>query len=220
MNAIEFSNVSFRYSEKDKRIFRNFSLEIPSRSITTVTGENGSGKTTLLYLICGIIPKSIHGLLEGAILLHGEDYSTQSLPQLAPVASILMQEIEWQLHFPSVEQEIVFGPENLCLPREEIGSRLQESLAMFNIAHLQHKDTYSLSYGQKKLVALSALFALRPSILVLDEPLNGLSGESAKLVINFIHLYRGLHGTVVLTSHDEELLSISDQVIHLDTSEV
>ncbi len=218
MDAVTVSNLCFRYSSDTDEIFHNLNLDIPRNSVAVVCGDNGTGKTTLLYLICGIIPRAIDGQVSGNILLNGTDHTGEKLPQLAPVVSILMQEIEWQLHFPSVEQEIVFGPENLGLPMDEIGKRLDESLEFFEIESLRTMETHTLSCGQKKLVALASLYALRPSILVLDEPLNGLSGESRELVEKFVLLYKERHGTVILTAHQSEAHRIADKIIDLNAS--
>ncbi len=216
MDAVTVSNLHFRYTAAGSEIFHDQNLNIPQHSITVICGDNGTGKSTLLYLICGIIPRAIHGFLAGKILLNGVDYTNEMLPQLAPVVSILMQEIEWQLHFPSVEQEIVFGPENLGLSVDEIGQRLEEALTYFKIDHLRYLETHTLSCGQKKLVALASLYALRPSILVLDEPLNGLSEESRSIVTDFIRMYSDKHGTVILTAHQSEAVDLADKVVDLN----
>ncbi len=215
MNAVTIRNLSFRY-HSGSEVFSNLNLVVPKNTISVLSGDNGSGKTTLLYLICGIIPRAIHGTMKGQILLNDTDYANEPLSQLAPVISILMQEIEWQLHFPTVEQEIIFGPENLCLPVEEIRKRLDDSLAFFRIENLRQEDTHTLSVGQKRLVALASLYALRPSILALDEPLNGLSEESMGIVMDFIRTYREKYGTVILTAHQKEALDIADQVTDLN----
>jgi energy-coupling factor transporter ATP-binding protein EcfA2 len=114
-----------------------------------------------------------------------------------------------------VESELAFAPENLCLSTDEIKKRIDDSLKLLNISHLKNQKTHSLSYGQKKLVALSSLITLSPYIFLLDEPLSGLSFEYKKTVIELIKYLSEKQKIIFVSSHSNEIKNVSNKAIIL-----
>ncbi len=173
---IKLTDISFNFSGS-KPLFRNFSFTAEAGETVLVKGVSGSGKTSFLNILCGVIPKVIKGNFSGSVEIDDLDLESLSLPQIAPHVSLLMQDPDLQLFFPTVEQEIAFGPENLKIDPDEIKQRITNSLKMLKIEHLRSKVTANLSFGEKKLVALASLLTLDPDILLLDEPAAGISSE-------------------------------------------
>lgn len=212
---LQVNNLCFRYPQQNEWIFRNLSLELDPGRVYAVTGPSGSGKSTLLYLLSGVIPKIIDGHREGRILLNGQDLDTLSLPRISTSLSLLLQEPDNQLFFPLVEQELAFGPENLCLPRNEIEKRITEALLLLQIEELRYCETWNLSYGQKKLVALASLFTMSAGILLLDEPSAGLSDDYLNLLQKLITQLRNSGKTFLIADHNSALLAKADHLIKL-----
>ncbi|MEA3475906.1 MAG: ABC transporter ATP-binding protein [Candidatus Cloacimonadota bacterium] len=216
MSSLEIQNLSFRYSNNQPWIVRNFSFEAEKGDIVAVQGPSGSGKTTFLYLLCGVIPKIIKGEFGGKIKVMNENIENLSLPQIAPKLSLMMQETELQLSFPSVEQELAFAPENLKLTPSEIENRIDDALTLLQIKSLRYEETATLSFGQKKLVAFASILTLSPQIFLLDEPTSGLSSYYIQIIINVISKLSHEGKTIFIANPSPELLKISNKVIDLD----
>ncbi len=214
MHKIEIKDLSFGYLE-DEKLFRNLNFQAQSGDIIFISGKNGSGKSTLLKILCGIIPKMTSGYLKGKIFIDNIDISTLKLNETAIYTSLLFQDAEKQLIAADVESELAFAPENLCLSTDEIKKRIDDSLKLLNISHLKNQKTHSLSYGQKKLVALSSLITLSPYIFLLDEPLSGLSFEYKKTVIELIKYLSEKQKIIFVSSHSNEIKNVSNKAIIL-----
>lgn len=215
MSILAVENLSFRYSEQDRFLFEDLEFSLNNGDILAVHGASGSGKTTLLYILNGIIPRHIKGIISGKILLKNCDHANASLPELSQKISMIMQNPAHQLFFPSVEQELAFAPENLCLSSDEIEKRVSEALKLLDIEELRYAETAKLSYGQQKLTALAAVYTLQPNILMLDEPANGLSQSRKENVINMINAYSEKGRILVLADHDPEILNLANKKVHL-----
>jgi len=216
MSILEIQNLSFRYSNNQSWIVRNFSFEAEKGDIVAVQGPSGSGKTTLLYVLCGVIPKIIKGKFDGKIKVMNEDIENFSLPQIAPKLSLMMQETELQLSFPSVEQELAFAPENLKLAPSDIENRIDDALTLLEIKFLRYEETAILSFGQKKLVAFASILTLSPQIFLLDEPTSGLSSHYIQIITNVITKLSNEGKTIFIANPTQDLLKISNKVIDLD----
>ncbi len=214
MHKIEIKDLSFGYLE-DEKLFRNLNFQAQSVDIIFISGKNGSGKSTLLKILCGIIPKMTSGYLKGKIFIDNIDISTLKLNETAIYTSLLFQDAEKQLIAADVESELAFAPENLCLSTDEIKKRIDDSLKLLNISHLKNQKTHSLSFGQKKLVALSSLITLSPYIFLLDEPLSGLSFEYKKTVIELIKYLSEKQKIIFVSSHSNEIKNVSNKAIIL-----
>ena len=216
MSIIKIQNLSFRYSRNQPWIVKNFSFNIDKSDIIAVTGKSGSGKTTLLYMLCGVIPKSINGELKGVIEVMDENIENLSLPQISPKVSLMMQETEYQLSFPIVEQELAFAPENLQLDPSEIENLIDDALMLLQIKTLRYEETDTLSFGQKKLVAFASILTLSPQIFLLDEPTSGLSSHYIQIITNVISKLSNEGKTIFIANPSPELLKISNKTIDLN----
>jgi energy-coupling factor transport system ATP-binding protein len=213
---LKLNNISFRYKDQDHWLLRDFSLKANKGDIVAVQGSSGSGKTTLLNILCGVIPKIFNGEFSGNISINNIDLAELSLPRIAPFASLLMQEPENQLSFPTVEQELAFGPENLNLKPDKITSRIQEALGVLEIENLRHQETSSLSFGQKKLVTFASILTLSPRIFLLDEPTAGLAQKKAKMLKNLIRSLANRGKIIFVADHNTNFTDIATHTIDMD----
>ena len=216
MSILKIQNLSFRYSKNQSLIVKNFSFDADKGDIIAIKGESGSGKTTLLYMLCGVIPKSINGEFEGTIEVMNENIENLSLPQISPKVSLMMQETEYQLSFPIVEQELAFAPENLKLDPSEIENLIEDALTLLQIKTLRYEETATLSFGQKKLVAFASILTLSPQIFLLDEPTSGLSSHYIQIITNVISKLSNEGKTIFIANPSPELLKISNETIDLN----
>ncbi|MBN2018028.1 MAG: ABC transporter ATP-binding protein [Candidatus Cloacimonetes bacterium] len=212
MSLLNIQQLFFKYHQTDDWLFQDLNLSAENGEVIVIHGLNGSGKSTLLSLLCGIIPKEIKGVKDGVISINDIDIDGLSLPELSPLVSMVFQEPEMQLSFPIVEQELAFGPENVMVKEHEICQRIQRISDLLHISHLLKSDIASLSYGQKKLITIAALYTLSPDIILLDEPEDGLSADSIGSIRDCIMQYKQEKLTIISsTTHTFD--DISDRII-------
>lgn len=215
-------NISFRYRDREEPTIMDISFELHKGEILLIAGSSGSGKTTLIRVINGLIPRSYKGERSGKIEVFGQDPSTLSLAHISQKIGTVLQDPERQILGSKVLNEVAFGLENLSLSRDEILERVDTALARLKISHLRDRDTFSLSGGEKQKVALAGVVAMRPGILLLDEPLASLDPASAQ---ETLELVRGLadEGLAVgLIEHRiEDVLKFSpDRALYLEDGRI
>ncbi len=168
---LRIEGLTFRYHTRPEPALQDVSLTLEPGELVLVAGASGCGKTTLIRCINGLIPRTYRGELQGRILVYGQDARSMSMAQLSQQVGTLLQDPERQIVGSFVLNEVAFGLENLGLPRSEIRARVDEVLAYLGISHLRDRETFHLSGGEKQKVALAGVLAMRPGILLLDEPL-------------------------------------------------
>ena len=164
-------NLSFRYRDHQDKAIDQISFNANQGEILLIAGASGCGKTTLIRAVNGLIPRSYKGEILGHILVFGEDTSSWKLSQISQKVGTVLQDPERQILGTKVLNEVAFGLENFGLPRDEIIQRVDEALTFLKISDLRDRETFNLSGGEKQKVALAGVLAMRPSILLLDEPL-------------------------------------------------
>ncbi len=214
MNALEGRQISFSYAG-GKPLFNQVNLWVKPGECTLLRGPSGSGKTTLCHILAGIIPRSISGELTGDVLLFGEHLRTLSLASIVERVGVLFQNPDSQLFFSTVEDEIAFGPENLCLPRREITSRIEQALHTVQMNAYRLAEIETLSYGQKQRIALAAVLALRPKVLILDEAFSQLDTASTQLVKEIIRGQKEMGQAIFMVDNSEEHLDLADRTYGL-----
>ena len=198
MHAVSFNKVYFRYSGMREFALADVSVDIEEGEFILVTGHSGSGKSTFCRLINGLIPNFYEGELTGKVYVFGEDTKKLRVFQLAKKVGMVFQNPDNQLVSLNVEREIAFGPENLGLTRVEIRSRVNEVIHRLGIEYLKEKLNSELSGGEKQKVILAAVLAMRPSILVLDEPTSELDPLSALRFLDFLDSLRSEFNVTVI----------------------
>ena len=219
---IQFDDCSFRYKGGEQYALRNISLEIADGEFAGVTGASGAGKTTFTYMVSGLVPHHFAGDFYGAVKVNGQDTVEVKPEILARMVGEVFQDIDSQMVASVVEDEVLFGMENFGVPKEEIGRRLEETLSLLGIADLRRRQISSLSGGQKQKVAIAAILAMQPEIILLDEPTGELDPESSVMIFEILQkLNRDFGKTVVVVEQKIMLLcSYVHRVILLDKGKV
>ncbi|MDP8315296.1 MAG: ABC transporter ATP-binding protein [Candidatus Celaenobacter antarcticus] len=212
MALLNIQNLFLKYNQTDEWLIKDMNFVAEKNEIILIKGSNGCGKTSLLSMLCGIIPKTIKGIIGGQILIDDIDISALTLPELSPLISVVFQEPEMQLSFPQVEQELAFGPENLKVPANEIRKRIENISELLGISNLVKSEIATLSYGQKKLVAVAAVFSLSPDIILLDELADGLSDTSIQNIKKCIQYFRE-DKLIIISSTTHTFNDIADRII-------
>ncbi len=195
---IEIRDLSFTYRESSQPTVRNINLSIPDGQFVGITGAAGSGKSTLTYAFNGIIPHCYPGEFYGAVLIDGRDTVDTSLTDISRLVGSVCQDIDSQMVSSVVEDELLYGLENFAIPKDEVEPRLEEALRAMGIEDLRDRAIASLSGGQKQKVAVASILALRPKVLVLDEPTAELDPASSQAVFELLRRYAREHGTTVI----------------------
>ena len=215
-------NLSFRYRDRNGAAINNISFSAQKGELLLLAGASGCGKTTLIRCINGLIPRSYKGEMTGRVLVGGQDNHGIPLSRISQLVGTVLQDPERQILGTKVINEVAFGLENMALARAEIIQRADEALAYLNISNLRERETFNLSGGEKQKVALAGVLAMRPSVLLLDEPLASLDPASALETLSMVrHLVdEGL--TVLMVEHRvEDVLKIKpDRVMYMSEGEI
>lgn len=197
-------NLTFRYRDRPTAAIQDLSFTANSGEILLVAGASGCGKTTLIRTLNGLIPRSYKGEITGRALIFGEDTIKWKLSQISQNIGTVLQDPERQILGTKVLNEVAFGLENLGMPRDEILQRVNEALTFLNISDLRDRETFNLSGGEKQKVALAGVLAMRPRILLLDEPLASLDPASAQDTLDAVRALADQGMTVLLVEHRVE----------------
>jgi len=215
-------NLTFSYRDREETAIRNISFSANPGEVLLVAGASGCGKTTLIRCINGLIPRSYKGNMTGQILVYGESTENWPLSRISQQIGTVLQDPERQILGSKVLNEVAFGLENLGLPRTEIYERAMGALDYLNIGHLQERDTFSLSGGEKQKLALAGVLAMRPRILLLDEPLASLDPASAQETLSMVRMMADEGMAIVMIEHRvEDVMKIQpERVMFMDAGEV
>ena len=216
-NVIAVRALGFQYRHGTAPALDEVTLLVPRAQVVGVVGANGSGKTTLCLALNGLVPRATQGTMTGSVVTGGLDTRHAALHELAVEIGMVLQNPEAQFFTESVEDEVAFGPENLCLPEADIEARVRSSLGAVGMEAERARAPLELSGGQKQRVAIAAALATAPPILVMDEPTSELDPQAKSEVMAIIADLRARHGmTVVVTSHEtDELVRVADRIVVL-----
>src|SRR3972149_1176186 len=211
-------DLSFRYRDRSGWALRSISLRLDRGELLLVAGASGCGKTTLIRCINGLIPRSYKGELTGRVLVGGRETVGVPLARISEMVGTVLQDPERQILGTRVANEVAFGLENLGLPRDEITARVEGALAHLGIAHLRERETFSLSGGEKQKVALAGVLAMRPSLLILDEPLAPRGPVSAREALMAFRQLAEAGAAIVLVEHrvEDALWAQPNRVLYME----
>lgn len=208
---LELQNVTYTYEGEKFPVWELLSCAFFEGQIHAISGPSGSGKSSILYLLDGLIPHMYEGTLEGKVFLRGEDI-TDVLPRYrCNDIGFVMQNPESQFCTYTVEEELAFGMENLGIPVEEMGRRIQEVLQFVGMQGYEATNLDDLSGGQKQKIAIASVLVTKPSVLLLDEPTANLDPESRRQIFDLIlRISREEKVTIIIVEHN--IAEIADQV--------
>jgi energy-coupling factor transporter ATP-binding protein EcfA2 len=200
--AVEVRNLTYAYPGTSAPAISNMTFSIPKGQFVGIIGQNGGGKTTIMKCLVGLLKPS-----QGEIFLEHKPLTGQKVGDIATQIGLILQNPDTQLFCMSVEEEIRFGLENLKLSTEEIERRTEESLKITGLGTYRQLYPFKLSLGDRRKVAVASIVAMRPQILIFDEPL---TGQDYKGRYELVNLAADLHHaghTVIMISHDMELVA-------------
>lgn len=221
---IEMECVSFSYGTAADGAYalKDIDLSVEEGTFVGLIGPSGAGKSTLASAITGAIPHHYRGRLFGSTLVAGLDTCEASLTDIAKVAGSVLQDIDAQMVASVVEDELLFGLENFGIDHREIEGRIASALDAVGIADLRHREIATLSGGQKQKVAIAAILAMTPRVIVMDEPTSALDPASARDVFEVLRRAKEMTGmTVILIEQTVALLAeYCDRVVVIDQGRI
>lgn len=203
---IEIKEMTFKYSGSKKNALENVSLTIEKGDFVGLIGESGAGKTTLCSCINGLIPHHYTGDFYGSVKIQGTDTFDIEPGKLALKVGSVFQDVDSQLVSFFVEDEILFGLENFGIPKEQIEQRITAALEALEIQEFRHREISTLSGGQKQKVAIAAILALEPDILVLDEPTGELDPASSVQIFKLLQKLNKEKGITIVVAEQKIML--------------
>jgi cobalt/nickel transport system ATP-binding protein len=175
-------------------------------------GANGAGKSTIMKLLLGILEG------EGEIRISDIPVNRKNLSQIRKICGFVLQNADDQMFMPTVYEDMIFGPKNYGLSKEETDKKIDEVLQLLGIQDLKHRYNHKLSGGEKRMTAIATVLAMEPEVLLMDEPSAALDPYNRRMVINII---KQLPQTKIITSHDlDMILDTCDRVILLGNGKV
>jgi len=210
-------NLSWRYATSQNWVLDNITFDVEQGEFLAITGATGAGKTSLCLCLSGMIPHGYNGVWKGSVTIGSLDTREHDASDIAQRVGMVFQDPESQFLTMSVEDEIAFGPENLAVPREEIGRRIHDAAETVRIDDCLDRAPYELSGGQKQRVAIAAALAMEPEVLILDEPTSQLDPVGKLEVFSVLkELRRKKSITIILVEHfTEEIVKHADRIMLL-----
>lgn len=224
---------------RDDPVLRGVDMTIPADSFTVIMGASAGGKSTLLRTLNAIIPDFINGSFTGDVDVLDRDTTASRVSEMAEMVGMVLQDYEAQLFGTSIETEVAFGPENLAVPPEEIGGRIDHALDFVGLADLdRRREPSSLSGGQKQRLVFAGVTAMHPALLVLDEPTSDLDPKGTHDTLQVLaalpddadvqnssdntNVKDGFHSpdTIVMVTHKIEEALLADQAVLLRDGQI
>jgi energy-coupling factor transporter ATP-binding protein EcfA2 len=222
-SAIEVRDLWWRYSQDTDWVLRGANFDVRQGESVCIVGPTGAGKTTLLSCIQSLLPHSFPmGEMKGKVLVDGADTKSTRAAQLAGRVGMVFEDAESQFVFPTVEDDLIFGLENLNLSRKEADERLRMIQEEFMIGELMGRTAAELSGGQKQRVSIAGLVAVQPKVLLLDEPTAELDPVGKSEVMDLVRKIRARLGiTLVIVEQDlEDVIGLVDRFLLLDAGKI
>ncbi|MBE6504960.1 MAG: ATP-binding cassette domain-containing protein [Methanobrevibacter millerae] len=219
MNEVHLSikNLSYTYPD-GTRALKNINMEILKGQKVAIMGPNGAGKSTLFSHFNGLTePTSGHLEIDGKQM----EYDKNTLLEVRQKVGIVFQDPNDQLFAPTVKEDVAFGPMNLGLSYEEVEKRMNEALTLVGMEKFKDKTPHHLSGGQQKRVAIAGIIAMKPEIMILDEPTAGLDPQGVEKVLDILNNLNKEGMSIVISSHDIEMVNgFAEKIFVLNEGEI
>ncbi|HXN13914.1 MAG TPA: energy-coupling factor transporter ATPase [Candidatus Acidoferrales bacterium] len=212
--------VTFTYHGADRPALRGVSFAQNAGEMIGVMGASGAGKSTLAKCLNRIVPEFEDGDFHGAIRIAGESLEVLRVCDVAPKVGMVFQDFESQLFSTNVAHEVAFAMEQVGMDRAEMDRRILPALEAVGLRGFEHRDPMSLSGGEKQRLAIASVLALRPSVIVLDEPTTDLDPEGRAEVFELIKRLRGQGLSLIVIEHESEELRAADRIVVLREGEI
>jgi cobalt transport protein ATP-binding subunit len=219
-HAVSAQGVTFTYHGADRPALREVSFTQNAGEMIGVMGASGAGKSTLAKCLNRIIPEFEDGEFHGAIRIAGESIDVLRVCDVAPKVGMVFQDFESQLFSTNVAHEVAFAMEQVGMERAEMDRRIMPALEAVGLRGFEHRDPMSLSGGEKQRLAIASVLALRPSVIVLDEPTTDLDPEGRAEVFELIKKLRAQGLSLIVIEHESEELRAADRIVVLREGEI
>lgn len=219
MTNIQLSteNLSFTYPDGTQAL-KNINIEIEKGEKVAIIGPNGAGKSTLFSHFNGLTEPT-----SGCVKIEGKPISFEKdeLLKVRQKVGIVFQDPNDQLFAPTVKEDIAFGPMNLGLSYDEVEKRVEDALKMVGMENYEDKTPHHLSGGQQKRIAIAGIIAMKPELMILDEPTAGLDPDGVEKVLNIMNQLNEEGMTLIISSHDIDMISkYADKIFVLHNGEI
>ncbi len=189
---LKIENLTVKYPDGTKAV-SDLSLNVKNGQHVALVGANGAGKTSLLLAVAGVIPGT------GTILVDGTVLAKDTVAEIRKKTGMVFQNPDDQLFMPTIYDDIAFGPRNLGVDEETVKHRVEDRLKLLGIEHLRDKTALKLSGGEKRMAALATVLAMKPSLMLFDEPTAFLDPKARRKLIEVL---KSLPHTMLITTHD------------------
>lgn len=207
---IKFENVSFSYGEHT--VLDNVSFEINEGEQVGLIGANGAGKSTIMKAALGLISCG------GEIKIDSMPMERENLPAIRKALGYVLQDSDNQMFMPTVLEDMIFGPINYGMSREEAEKAAEETLAQLGLEYLKNRHNHKMSGGEKRMAAIATILAMKPKAMLMDEPSTALDPQNRRTLIRTLN---ALPITKIIASHDLDLiLDTCDRVLLLSDGRI
>ncbi|RZB32130.1 MAG: biotin transport system ATP-binding protein [Desulfobacteraceae bacterium Eth-SRB1] len=214
MNILEIENISHRFSDGALGIDR-INLTIREGEFVVIAGRNGSGKTTFLRHLNGLLLPDT-----GMVRIAGVPVS-ENIVRARQIVGMVFQDSDSQIVGETVYDDVAFGPENLCLDKSEVKRRVSEALRAVNLEAFADQRPYLLSGGEKRRLAVAGILAMKPRVIVFDEPFSNLDYPGTKQVLNQVLSLHNAGHTILVATHDlEKVIALADRLLIMEDGRV
>ncbi len=223
-NAITVSDLAFRYLSAENWALDGISLEVAEGEFLGISGPSGAGKSTLCLSLSGLIPNVVEGTMRGTVNVRGIDTHESDAADMSGIVGIVFQDPRSQLtgSAMTVEEEVAFGLQNLGVQRSLMRDRIAEALDLVGLSGFEVRTPFELSGGEQQRLSLATVIAMRPQILILDEPTELLDPEGAVSVMRAV---RSVHEeyqmtTILVSNQPETLVQYAEQITVLNKGKI
>lgn len=219
---VTFDQVTYRYPGTDFNALNNVSLQIMKGEYVGVIGLNGAGKTTLGLCVNGVVPAMLGGERHGSVVVEGLDVEDYPVREMAKIVGMVFDNPEFQMSQMTCAEEVALGLENAGVPYEQMRQAVTEALALVGLAGFDDRSPLGLSGGQQQRLAIAAVLAMKPKVLIMDEPTSNLDPLGKQEVFDMATTLNQDYGmTVIVIEHEVEVLAhYADRIIVMDKGEV
>ncbi|WP_292390485.1 ABC transporter ATP-binding protein [Methanosarcina sp. UBA5] len=219
---IEIKDLWYTYPGRSEPTLKGINLRVEKGEFVLLTGPTGCGKSTLLKTLNGIIPHESGGIFSGSVKVKGMETTDSNHMEISKEVGLVFQNPDDQIFSTIVEDEVAFGPENLCFEQKEIDRKVEDALQIVGMSDHRFASTNSLSGGQKQRICIASMLAMVPEVLAMDEPISQMDPVGTHEVLNTVReLNRKLKTTILLVEHRlHELAPFVDRIVVMDDGKI
>lgn len=219
---IEIKDLWYTYPGRSEPTLKGINLRVEKGEFVLLTGPTGCGKSTLLKTLNGIIPHESGGIFSGSVKVKGMETTDSNHMEISKEVGLVFQNPDDQIFSTTVEDEVAFGPENLCFEQKEIDRKVGEALQIVGMSGHRLASTNSLSGGQKQRICIASMLAMMPEVLAMDEPVSQMDPVGTHEVLNTVReLNRKLKTTILLVEHRlHELAPFAERIVIMDDGKI